>query len=69
MTSTRNEFYRLARDLGYTLSPGTKHWRARHPVSGGTAIVPYGRKHSSRDARNIRANLRRNAKSTYLLHF
>ena len=68
MASTRNEFYRLAKALGYQLSPGTKHWRARHPVSGGCAIVPYGRKFSPRDERNIRANLRRNARSTYLLH-
>jgi len=56
----RTHLTRLAAALGFTLTPGGRHWHASHP-SGGRAIVPYGRKISDRSARNIAANLRRAA--------
>lgn len=51
---------KYAIELGFQLTPGRKHWHARHP-DGGRTIVPFGRKRSSRSERNIYASLRRAA--------
>lgn len=52
---------RYAAALGFTITPGRKHWHARHPL-GGRAIVPFGRKRHPRSERNIAASLRRAAR-------
>lgn len=49
---------KYAIDLGFSITPGRKHWHARHP-SGGHTIVPFGRKRSPRSERNILASIRR----------
>lgn len=51
---------KYAIELGFQLTPGRKHWHARHP-NGGRTIVPFGRKRSARSERNIHASLRRAA--------
>jgi hypothetical protein len=52
---------REARDMGYVLENGSKHWKLRHLRSGYTTTLPYGSKLSFRDERNIRSRLRRGA--------
>lgn len=56
----KDELLRLAISLGYTITPGRKHWHASHP-NGGSTIIPFGRKRSSRSHRNIESRIRRNA--------
>lgn len=56
----KDDLLRLAINLGYTIKPGRKHWHATHP-SGGTTIIPFGRKRSPRSQRNIESRIRRNA--------
>lgn len=51
---------RYAAAMGFSLTPGSRHWHASHP-SGGRAIVPYGSKISRRSWRNVIASLRRAA--------
>lgn len=53
---------RLARDLGYEIAPGRRHWHLTHSDTGSVTILPFGRKRSSRAVRNITANLKRGAK-------
>ena len=56
MTRTLNTpLLRYAAALGFTVTPGRKHWHARHPL-GGWAIVPFGRKYHPRSERNIAAS-------------
>jgi hypothetical protein len=52
----------VARDLGYDLEPGSRHWKARHRRTGCLTTVPYGTKLSFRSERNVIASLRRGAK-------
>lgn len=56
----KDQLLRLAVQLGYTIKPGRKHWLATHP-SGGTTIIPFGRKRSARSHRNIESRIRKNA--------
>ena len=58
---------RLARDLGYDIKPGRRHWHLTHSTTGSVTILPFGRKRSTRSVRNITANLKRGAKSK-LIH-
>lgn len=51
---------RLAISLGFSISPGRKHWHATHPL-GGHTIIPFGRKRNPRAVRNIAASLKRAA--------
>lgn len=56
----KDPLLRYALALGFELSPGRRHWHARHP-GGGQTIIPFGRKRHSRSERNISAALRRAA--------
>jgi hypothetical protein len=51
---------RYAIALGFSISPGRKHWHAAHP-NGNHTIIPFGRKRSPRAERNILASIRRAA--------
>ena len=65
---TRTPSHPLARyavALGFRLTPGRRHWHASHPA-GGRAVLPFGRKLSTRSDRNIRASLRRAARGLQL---
>lgn len=53
---------REAREMGYTLENGSKHWKLRHSETGYTTTLSYGTKLSTRDERNMRSRLRRGAK-------
>lgn len=55
---TKDPMLRYALELGFELTPGRKHWHAKHP-SGGHTIIPFGRKRHPRSERNITAALRR----------
>jgi hypothetical protein len=53
---------RLAVELGYSITPGRRHWHLTHEITGSRTILPFGRKRSTRSVRNITAHLRRGAK-------
>ena len=55
---TKDPMLRYALELGFEISPGRRHWHARHP-NGGHTIIPFGRKRHPRSERNITAALRR----------
>lgn len=59
----KDPMLRLARELGFAITPGRRHWHACHP-SGGRTIIPFGRKRHDRAERNITAALRRAARCT-----
>jgi hypothetical protein len=61
MSRANHPVARYAIELGFTLTPGSKHWHASHP-GGGRTIIPFGRKISPRSEQNIRASLRRAAR-------
>lgn len=61
MSRAQDPLVRYAMGLGFTLTPGGRHWLAIHP-GGGRTILPFGRKRSPRSEQNIRASLRRAAR-------
>lgn len=51
---------RLALELGFSITPGRRHWHLRHP-GGGYTIASFGRKRSVRSERNTMAAIKRAA--------
>lgn len=52
------ELIRVAGELGWEITKGTKHYKLYHPATGKTTILPYGRKHTPRKERNMYSRLR-----------
>lgn len=63
MDPRRDPLLRYARELGFQITPGSRHWHCSHP-SGGFAIVGFGRNRSWRREQNSRAALRRAARGS-----
>lgn len=57
-TMKQKELIKVAVDLGWQVTKGTKHYKLFHPATGKTTILPYGSKYTPRKERNIYSRLR-----------
>lgn len=55
---SKDPLLKLAIELGYTITPGTKHWLAAHP-NGYTTRISFGRRRNRRAYLNQQACLMR----------